>query len=317
MNYDRWALVGLERSGRHLVERWSVRADFPLVAACDPSPERRAWAQRRNLPTAARLADLLDEHAVEGVIMSATPHGREDELQLAMQRGLRILVEDGLAPSPVEARRLHEEVSAARLNIGVFQVGRSDQEFAAAQEAIMTQRLGRLMVLRYASCQFGLGQAAVRTEQSPDWKQTLAQSGAIVFEQLMLLTGQVPEGVEAWADEITAGFHARIETSGGATAWIDLQRRSLPGLQTGWVLEGTAGAYRAGRLYTLAEDGELLEETISPRAHPHDDAMCELRRLATDPEAARQSLARSLHRAALHEAIERSIAAGCRVDVAR
>ena len=314
MNPDRWALVGLDSSGRHLLERWSVRADFPLVAVCDPSPERRAWAQRRNLTTAASLPDLLDTLDIDGVILTRSPRQPSDDLKLALQRRLKVLVEDELGPNVQIAGELAE---AAQAPAGVFQLHQGDQDFAAAQAAVASQRLGRLCTLRFTSCELGLADDAHRSDDEPSWKTPLYQSATAIFEQMLLLTGKSPVGVQAWADDATAGFHARIEMPDRLTVWLDMQWACANGLRTGWVIDGAAGAYRQGRLYSLADDRELLEETMAPAVDVLEDTMAELRRLAADPAAARQSLERSLERIALREAIAESIVSGQRVDIRR
>ena len=59
------------------------------------------------------------------------------------------------------------------------------------------------------------------------------------------------------------GFLATIEFARGTSAVIEVQTQSLLSLRTGWLLEGTTGAYRDGRQYTKTLDGEIIDEPVS------------------------------------------------------
>lgn len=307
---NRWALVGLDTPGRHLLERWSLRADFPLVAICDPRADRVTPACRRQLATAATVSDLLQTQAIDGVIVCVSSRARSNTIEEALRRGLRVLVEGNVASTAAEARCIVDLAAAAKLGIGVFQLLRGDRDFPAARSAAVSGRLGTLRSVRYTSCEYGLsGDAALIADHST-WREPLVRSGPVVFDQLLSLTDQPPVQVQAWVDAATAGFQARIVFSAELAAWIDVQRASLNGLRTGWVLEGTVGAYRAGRLFSLAADGELLEEDVSAGADVEDDVIAELRRLSADPVAAQRSLERSVQIISLQEAIVRSVETG-------
>jgi predicted dehydrogenase len=60
-----------------------------------------------------------------------------------------------------------------------------------------------------------------------------------------------------------AGFLATLEFEDGTSAALEVQTASLLSLRTGWLLEGSHGAYRAGRRYSKAADGEIIDEPVT------------------------------------------------------
>jgi predicted dehydrogenase len=300
----RWALIGTGPPVRFLLERWMLRRDFPFVAVCDPLAADPRVTDA--LPFATDAAALAEDSAIDGWIV-ALPPGRQAELiPLALAAGKRLLVEGRLCDSVDMARNLERQGDSL---LGVFHLSRPDADFRAAQAAVASGRLGTLRTIRRTDCEYAVPAATLRSTPLPTWAEALNRVGPLLFDRLALLINERPLLVEAWPSPATAGFQARLEYPSQASAWIDVQRASLAGRQSGWIVEGAQGAYRAGRLMTLAGDGELLEEDVRSSSDQDDvenDVLCDLRRLAgTGPER-RASLRRAVETVKLLAAIQRS-----------
>jgi predicted dehydrogenase len=238
---------------------------------------------------------LLTDPQITGVILAVSPESKSGLIRAALDKGKRVLVEG--SPGSLEP----PSHSGA---LGVFHVQRKDRDFHSAMTAVASGRLGTLLAIRYIFCEYGLPSRGDRIP--PTWTETLQQAGPFLFDQLASLAKASPLSIEAWSQPETAGFQARLAYPAGLSAWIDVQRTSLNDLQTGWVLEGSAGSYRRGRLVTLAADGELLEEDIVPPDNEDHDVFADLRRLAESRPAAQESLDRAMQSLTILESIQRS-----------
>ena len=63
--------------------------------------------------------------------------------------------------------------------------------------------------------------------------------------------------------------------SDGAFVQFDLRRRSLAGLQTGWLLEGDCAGYHGLRVFTPTAEGEIVDESIRLEPLPGDPLLIE------------------------------------------
>jgi predicted dehydrogenase len=247
---------------------------------------------------------LLADPQITGVILAVSSDLKPAMLRAALAHEKRVLVEN----SPGS-----REYASNPGSLGVFHVRRADRDFHSAMAAVESGRLGTLSAVRFIFCEYGL--PAGIDGVVPTWTETLQQTGPFLFDQLAALVNASPHSVEAWSQPQTAGFQARLAYPAGLSAWIDVQRASLNGLQTGWVLEGTAGSYRRGRLATLAADGEVLEEDIVPPDNTDHDVFADLRWLAESRQAAQESLDRAMQGLIILDAIHRSASEHCPVAV--
>lgn len=302
----RWALAGMGPTGRFLLERWSLREDFPVVAIGHVQPEDRHWAEKFRLPHTSRLSELLSDPQIDGLILATPLSDRPALIQAAITAGKRVLVEGSLGDTAAESVRLEHLSQSSGRSIGVFHVRRHELDFHAARAMITGGRIGALQTVRWVDCEFSVPAGKPEAATRPSWPEVLASTGPLLLDQLLQLTESVPRSVQAWSLPLTAGFQARIVYPGELSAWIDVQRASRTGLRTGWVLEGSQGAYRSGQLMTVADDGELREEDVPSVSSSADDVMSDLRRLAASPREAAASLRRSVLVTALQEAIQQS-----------
>lgn len=308
-----WALVGAGPTGRFLLERHRICPNFPLASLC-PLPADEAVAIRAySLPVEREYARLLNDPHLAGVIITAPRSSRGKLLQAALRAGKSVLVEGELGLPVADSHRLIED---ANDRLGVFQMHRPDADFLGAKAAVSSSRLGRIHTVRYVSCAQALFNSPSNASGIANGQEILQES-CWLFDELQQLAPGSPVSVSAWSCPQTAGFVARLNYPNDASAWIDLQRTSLCGLATGWVLEGDLGAYCSRRMMTKARDGEIISEELSPNIEHEADVMTDLARLATSSSARRASLMSAIQGAAITKLIEAAMQSGNPVPVQR
>ena len=120
-----------------------------VVAACDPVPERRAWAEKEHgVPrTFASVDELLGFDADEGqswdVAVVCTPSEvREPAVAALAAAGKHIMTEKPLAPTYAEARRMVDQCAAAGVLLAVNQNFRDHYAFGIAARLIADGEIG-------------------------------------------------------------------------------------------------------------------------------------------------------------------------------
>lgn len=309
----RWALVGASPAGRFLLERQRICPNFPLASVGLLPADEAAAVRTYSLPVEREYARLLHDPYLAGVIITAPRSSRGQLLQAALRAGKCVLVEGELGLPVADAHHLIED---ANDRLGVFQMHRPDADFLGAKAAVRSRRLGGIHTVRYVSCAQALFDLPSNASGIANGQEILQQS-CWLFDELQQLAPGSPLSVSAWSCPQTAGFVARLNYPNGASAWIDLQRTSLCGLATGWVLEGDLGAYCSRRIMTKASDGEIISEVLSPSGDHESDVMTDLARLATSSAARKASLMSAIQSAAITELIEAAMQSENPVPVQR
>jgi len=147
-------LIGVGRWGMRLGAALGRVDGVSLVSCYARTPEARQKAARTLACTAApSLEALLDDGAVEAVVV-ATPNASHEALALAAaERGLHVFVEKPIAPDEAAARRM----AAACARAGVtLQVGHAFRRLGASRAAQRLVRSGALGTVVLAEANFSL-----------------------------------------------------------------------------------------------------------------------------------------------------------------
>ena len=251
-------VVGASSTSRFLCERLSLRSDLRFVAA---SGVEDSGAPLRPGSTAL---DVIEAPDVRVIHFAA---GSSSQTMLAALAGSKSIIVE--APHMLTSDELEELAKTADRYgqfAAIYEPRRWDRDFLLARSALESGRLGKLLRLRYSvhdSCLpgelFPLGIAK--------------ELGSHVLDQMLQLVGPNALNVQdgsalfVWrhfpsARDRSAGFTASFEFSEDVSAIIEIQTRSLLGTRSGWMLEGTAGAYRNGNLFTRTVDGEIVDEPL-------------------------------------------------------
>lgn len=253
-------VVGASSTSRFLCERLSLRSDLCLVAVSGLENSRS------HLPPSSTALDVIEAPDVRVIHFAA---GSSSHTMLAALAQLKSIIVE--SPHMLASDEL-EELAGAADRYGqfaaIYEPRRWDHDFLQARSALESGRLGKLLRLRYS-----VHDSCLPGELFP---LGIAQElGSHVLDQMLQLVGpnamNVQHGSEpsvVWRDfpsarDRNAGFTANFEFAEAVSAVIEIQTQSLLSYRSGWMVEGTEGAYRNGSLFTQTPDGEIVDEPLS------------------------------------------------------
>jgi predicted dehydrogenase len=134
-----------------------------VVAACDPVPERRAWAEQEyGVPrTFASIEDLLGYEGWDVAVVCTPSEVREPAVALLAGAGKHVLTEKPLAGSYAEAARLVAVCQGAGVLLAVNQNFRDHYAFGIAAQLIADGEVGEVL---------GIAQRDLMFRQDQGWR---------------------------------------------------------------------------------------------------------------------------------------------------
>ncbi len=139
-----FGLIGYGAIGRLRAQALSQTPGAVLSMVAEPSPERRADAERAGWPVASSLDQLLDSKEIEAVIVSTPPNLHRSHCEAALRAGKHVLCEKPLAPTLLDCQSI---VDTARQEGQVLATGYNYRFYPAvakARELISTGRIGEV-----------------------------------------------------------------------------------------------------------------------------------------------------------------------------
>ncbi len=126
--------------------------EVELAAFCDRNPPKTAAFREAYAPgaqTFTRHRDLFEQAQLDLVIISLPPYGHSDEVALAAQHGVHILIEKPIALTSEQAWRMVEDSQQVKTQVGfMYRFGAAVEHFKALQAQQATGGIG-LMSARY------------------------------------------------------------------------------------------------------------------------------------------------------------------------
>lgn len=210
--------------------------------------------------------DATQASASEACVVYLTGAPAADQVAAQIQSSQHVVLESIGHFSAEQLTRLAELAAAKDVVAVVDEPRRWDEDFLCARTVLENGRLGDPLLARLS-----IHESSLPGEIFP--QGILRDLGIHWLDQLLVFAHAAPASARLRRFHDAAGecgFLAVIEFVNGLSALIELHTRSLLSLRTGWLLEGTAGAYRAGRQYTKAPDGEIIDEPVSMSARSTD-----------------------------------------------
>lgn len=148
----RIGVVGAGQMGADHIRRLARRISGVQVTAVVEPDTTRADAALSSAPGArafANLGDVLDEDAVDAVVIATPGRSHEPVLIPAIEAGMPVLCEKPLAEdSDAALRIMHAEQRAGTKLVQVGFMRRFDAEYARLRELVASKDLGELLMLR-------------------------------------------------------------------------------------------------------------------------------------------------------------------------
>jgi scyllo-inositol 2-dehydrogenase (NADP+) len=263
-----------------------------LRAVCSRTAARREQAQREHSGIALheRYEALLDDPAVDLVVV-ATPHHTHEELVVqAAQAGKHVVVDKIMCLSVAEGERMIDAARRAGVVFSVFQNRRWDSDYLTLRRVLDAGILGQPYVIESAVTSFGPspGYRNPTSDRPRGWRTyaelgggPMRDWGAHLFDQAVQIAGPAPLRVFAdvqyrrdW-DVETAGM-AWLRYGPGGSAPQEPPAGGTEGLRYGietgsisalpkprWFVRGSEGAYlQYGR---DAQEAALHRGEVGPR----------------------------------------------------
>ena len=145
MERFRLAVVGCGNVARMHLGGYALHPDRVFVAAaCDPDPERQAWAAAEHgVPwLGAGVDELLGAAAFDVAVVLTPTTVREPVVRQLAAAGKHVFVEKPLADSYAEARSMVDACQRAGVRLSVDQNFRTHYGFGLARDAIREGRIG-------------------------------------------------------------------------------------------------------------------------------------------------------------------------------
>jgi UDP-N-acetyl-2-amino-2-deoxyglucuronate dehydrogenase len=284
----RVALVGLGMAVTpHAKSLIDLQGRVEVRYAFSPSEERRkAFATRFSFPLCERLETILEDRAVDAVLILTPPNTHLDFVTRFARAGKHILLEKPLEISTARAEQLVEV--ASRVTLGVV----LQHRFRPAAEALRLNlsRLGRLV---FASATIPVWRPQSYYEQ-PGRGTRARDGGGVLLTQgihtLDLLLSFAVEAAEVKSFSTTTPVHrmetedmvcAAVRWKSGALGVVQATTCAYPGFAERIELVGTLGTaiLEGTALQMRFHDGEIIDlktdaggggTGADPMAFPHD-----------------------------------------------
>lgn len=325
-------IVGLGCAGRYHLERLSLRDDFRVVALHDTLPAALRNSAEFPATPHADWPSFLADAELEVVLIATPPTEHFRQAVDVLQSGRDVLIETPMCLRTADADELLAAAFRSGRRLSVLHTHRWDDDFRTAQTLISAGKLGRVLTAKWNVWQFNPPPVASRrrAQSGSEWRHDPAAGGDVLwtfgshyFDQLLQLVRAEPATVFArWlADKrqpsAADSFLAVVTFANGAVGEIEVHHGSFAPLRTGWLVNGTEGAYSNFTHFSATSEDEVVDINEPPLPTAWDEyysaVVRYLRRNEPNPVPGEQ--ARMV--VALVDATRRSAETGCLQDVSQ
>lgn len=260
----RVGVIGLGPQGLFQLERLSLSSHIRATGAYDADPCRRKLAEGLDCFVTDEPPQVTG--GTDAIFFTSLPD--ESSAKALLRAGQHLVIDCPWKLTAEELLSIQREALESHRFATFFCPRRWSAEFLLPNAAIQSNRLGQLISVEYTSCVKQLSGEPCDADDFLHWQFELC-------DQLLSLVDSRPTSVFANVRFDTQEtqercFVAFVEFENGCTAQLKVDFRSRLTFRTGWMLEGTVGSYRNGRLYTETDDGEITDEPILRPAYGED-----------------------------------------------
>lgn len=248
-------IIGYGRIGRAHAEWLKVAKGIAAVAVFDPTPARRALAGEDGLRPGETIEALLDDPALEAVLVSTPTAMHFEHAALALRAGKHVLIEKPMTLDAAQALQLVELAERHRRVLSVFHCRRWDLDYLTIRQAIATGIFGKLINVesrlgQWASC---VGPAA--KEWRPGWRNEASFGGGGLYDwgshfidqlwQMMLPARPVRVFAQlrgnVWSSDCDDLARICVDFDSGAVGMVEINTTTTRPLPR-WHIDGTLGS---------------------------------------------------------------------------
>ncbi|HTW93729.1 MAG TPA: Gfo/Idh/MocA family oxidoreductase [Tepidisphaeraceae bacterium] len=247
-------IVGYGRIG-HEHAGWIGRGSSAhVVAVTDPTPARRALAERGGAKVYDDLDAMLKDEQVEAVLVSTPTSLHFDQAMEALAMGKHVMVEKPMTLDIVQASDLVEQARSCRRVLSVFHNRRWDADFLAVGAAIKSGVFGKVTSIESRLGQWGSCVGPATPDWRPNWRNEAAWGGGGLLDWGSHFIDQIwrlmwparPVRIYAqlrgnvWTQDSDDFARVLIDFDGGAVGMVEINTATMHPLPR-WHIDGTAG----------------------------------------------------------------------------
>jgi predicted dehydrogenase len=251
----RLGIIGFGRIGE-LHARWTREAQgIEPVAVVDPTPARRASAERLRFKAYATNVELLEDPAIDAVLVSTPTSMHVDHVMSALRGGRHVMVEKPTATKLDDAKQMVAEARSRKRVLSTFHNRRWDPDFLTLKRAIDEKRFGRVLNVESRLGQWASCVGPATRDWRPNWRNEAAYGGGGLFDWGSHLLDQIwrlvwparPAVVFAqlrgnvWTDDCDDLARVTIDFDDGTVGIIEVNTTTMHPLPR-WHVDGTAGS---------------------------------------------------------------------------
>jgi hypothetical protein len=273
----RVGLIGLDRTGTHLLERLRLRPVFHVAAVFDPDPSRSEAVSHLAETTTASLDETLAVPA-NMIVVAGPVADRAGWAAAALAAGRHVVLAPPVAPDVGSARELLTLADRARRRLGVLRLDHEQGEFLTAHAVAVCGLLGELRTVRRSVASAGLvgtGENPWDTFAPTDFAQALDLLAAAEMSSPLssadgregslrvLFVSRVPG-----MDGECGGYLAVFQSPEGVLVEVSRNLRAVLPEDTGWRLSGSKGGYAHGSRFVRGDDDEIYDLPVEAPTPP-------------------------------------------------
>ena len=248
-------LVGFGRVGALHAEWLRAAQGIDALVVADPTPQRRALAERAGLGTVERNEALFEDPSIDAILVATPTSMHFDHASAALRAGKHVMVEKPMTTDLRQAKQLVEDARQGGRALSVFHNRRWDLDYLTVKRAIDEKVFGRVLNVesrlgQWESC---VGPAA--KEWRPEWRNEAAFGGGGLFDwgshfldqlwRLMLparplrVFAQLRGSV--WSRDCDDFARVCVDFDDGAAGLVEINTTTTRPLPR-WHVDGTSGS---------------------------------------------------------------------------
>jgi scyllo-inositol 2-dehydrogenase (NADP+) len=224
--------------------------------------QKKAQQDYPSLISYNSIDELLDDHAIELVVINTPNFSHVDYAKRALFKGKHILVEKPFAATVAEAQEVFELAKKVNKQVFVFQNRRWDSDFNTVKDVIEQQRLGKLneVHFRYDRYRNEIGPKTFKEEPMPA-SGLLYDLGPHLLDQAISIFGKPLSyhkilGKNRVGTQVDDYFSIHLSFADSVNVFVHANML-VTDAQPAFVLHGTTGSFIKDR--TDVQEAQLLK----------------------------------------------------------
>tara|TARA_B100001175_G_C19503606_1_gene639622 strand:+ start:1791 stop:2795 length:1005 start_codon:yes stop_codon:yes gene_type:complete len=250
------AVIGTGLVGSFHAETFYRNPYADLIAVCDTDQQKcKSIADRFNCKAYSEFSDLLNTENLDAVTIATPEQIRVEPAVLAVEKGLKILLEKPLGKSLHEIDNLVNKIKNHDKLISVNFILHEDPRYKIMKERIKNNEIGNIVscYARRRGNRFGI-------EIYAPWTDLL--SSTLIHDIQMVMSINKSKPIRVFAESVTREC-AKYDSQDAVMALIKFADGSIASFETSWVLPKNQPEPLDPSLQVVGDKGSIIVEGSS------------------------------------------------------